>query len=68
VDECKPLSEGIAETVDAEFDIYSAAMPYAARRALAPTTRKGEAALRQGLTLVHIFAQPEPFLSLKAAK
>ena len=26
------------------------------------------AAQRQGLTLVHIFAQPEPFLSLKPAK
>jgi hypothetical protein len=27
-----------------------------------------DARQRQGLTLVHIFAQPEPFLSLKSAK
>ena len=41
--------EGIAETVDGEFDIYSAAMPYAARRALAPTTASGAVALRAAL-------------------
>jgi hypothetical protein len=41
--------EGIAETVDGEFDIYSAAMPYAARRALAPTTADGAAALKVAL-------------------
>lgn len=41
--------EGIAETVDGDFDIYSAAMPYAARRALAPTTPEGFDALKAAL-------------------
>ena len=33
--------EGIAKSIDGEFDVYAAAIPFAARRALAPVTPEG---------------------------
>ena len=41
--------EGIAKSVDGEFDVYAAALPFAARRALAPVTPEGRDALRRAL-------------------
>lgn len=41
--------EGVAKTTDSEFNMYTSALPYAARRALAPTTSAGAAALQAAL-------------------
>ena len=41
--------EGIAKSIDGEFDVYAAAIPFAARRALAPVTPEGRDALRRAL-------------------
>lgn len=41
--------EGMADVVDPNFSIYTQALPYAVRRALSPSTEKGEAALRSAL-------------------
>lgn len=41
--------EGIAEKADPNFNIYEASMPYALKRAFAPATPEGEAALRAAL-------------------
>eukprot|EP00931_Biecheleriopsis_adriatica_P045422 TRINITY_DN26017_c0_g1_i1.p1 TRINITY_DN26017_c0_g1~~TRINITY_DN26017_c0_g1_i1.p1 ORF type:complete len:757 (-),score=170.69 TRINITY_DN26017_c0_g1_i1:40-2310(-) len=41
--------EGIAEKVDPGFNIYTAALPIAVRRAIAPRTREGQVALRHAV-------------------
>ena len=38
--------EGIAEKADPDFNIYTAALPYAIRRAMAPSTPEGQIAMR----------------------
>lgn len=38
--------EGIAEKADPNFNIYTAALPYAIRRAMAPSTPEGQLAMR----------------------
>ena len=45
--------EGLAAKADPNFNIYVAALPYAVRRALAPTTEEGQAALRSSLLDEH---------------
>ena len=39
--------EGIAEKADPNFNIYTAALPYAIRRAMAPSTPEGQKAMRE---------------------
>ena len=39
--------EGIAEKADPNFNIYTAALPYAIRRAMAPSTPEGQRAMRE---------------------
>jgi len=41
--------EGIAQTVDPEFNIYEMAMPWAVRRSLSPSTQKGIDVFRETL-------------------
>lgn len=41
--------EGLAAKCDAEFNMYEACLPYAIRRALAPTTAEGKKELRETL-------------------
>lgn len=39
--------EGIAEKADPNFNIYTASLPYAIRRAMAPSTPEGQKAMRE---------------------